>query len=302
MSTRFVNTGFLSAETGERKEYGYGRAGVGHSRRYRSGPREPARSQATTVGNVAPQQHLDWFKENIAWFERLSDEQLGAVVPNCPGWTVDSVVEHLSIGLGFGYPVAMAAASNTPDSDVFATADWPTGTLTGRAALRRFSEIFAACISTFESTDPTSPCWTYAGPGVAAFWFRRAAIETALHRIDIEEALAVDHENLAPDRAFDAIVETLEFALPFAATMVDAPTGPLVVESTDIGLHMLAGEYSPSVDRTRAGQITGDGHAVLCTLWGREPSPRRNVNVTTSGDDDVLAQWLTLIERAFADR
>ncbi len=251
---------------------------------------------------MAPQQHLDWFKENVAWFERLSDQQLGADVPNCPGWTVDGVLEHLSIGLGFGYPVAMAATPNTPADEVFATADWPAGTLTGRAALLRFSEIFAACISTFEATDPTMPCWTYAGPGVAAFWFRRAAIETALHRIDVEEALATNDENLAPDRAFDAIAETLEFALPFASSMTDAPDGALVVESADIGLHMRAGDDSSAIDLAPAGRITGDGHAVLCALWGRESSPRRNVSVTTSGDGDVVAQWLTLIERAFAGR
>ena len=49
--------------------------------------------------------------------------------------------------------------------------------------------------------------------GIEAFWFRRAAVETTLHRLDVVEALGIDDPTIATERLDDAIEETTEFAL-----------------------------------------------------------------------------------------
>ena len=45
--------------------------------------------------------------------------------------------------------------------------------------------------------------------------------------------------------------------------------------------------------------VEGAGHNVLLALWGRHH--HRDL-VTVTGDQDAAADWLSLIERAFAGR
>ncbi len=246
---------------------------------------------------MAPQQHLAWFTENVEWFRALPEDQLETPVPNCPGWAVVDVLNHLASGLGLAYPVAMATAPGTPTELVFSAVAWPTTAASGRAAIEQFSANLDGCIRAFEVADPNASCWTYAGSGVAAFWFRRAAIETALHRIDVEEALATT-TSMSAERTRDAIVETLEFALPFAITSTAAPSGSLRVESDELDLRfdLEVGPASPEAN------ISGPGDVLLRALWGRQPADSDRAGFVIEGDAAVADEWLTLIERAFAGR
>ncbi|MGH1505388.1 MAG: maleylpyruvate isomerase N-terminal domain-containing protein [Acidimicrobiales bacterium] len=51
---------------------------------------------------MAPAQHLAWFNDNIDWLVALGSDDLDTAVPACPGWTVESVINHLTFGLGRG--------------------------------------------------------------------------------------------------------------------------------------------------------------------------------------------------------
>lgn len=252
---------------------------------------------------MAPHEHLEWFTDNVEWFQELPVSQLGTPVPNCPGWDVADVLNHLSAGLGLAYPVAVSTPPHTASERVFNNVAWPDGPAVGHAAIERFKTNLAACIHHFHAADPDQPCWTYSGPGHAAFWFRRAAIETTLHRIDVEEALAID-STLNPTRARDAIVETLEFALPLAADTTEAPSGSLRVESAELDLQMdvVSGVQRPNTNDGPAASISGTGQAVLCALWGRESSASQPAAIVIGGNRNVADEWLTLVERAFGGR
>lgn len=256
---------------------------------------------------MAPQDHLHWFADNIEWLQALPVSQLDTPVPNCPGWDVVDVLNHLSLGLGLAYPVAMSTPPHVEAERVFDDVAWPTDRTVGQAAIERFETNLAACLHHFQAADPDQPCWTYAGPGRAAFWFRRAAIETTLHRIDVAEALATD-TTLSPTRAHDAIVETLEFALPLASTTTTSPSGSLRVESPELDLEidleidMAPGARHTSTDNGPAASISGTGQAVLCALWGRASPASEPAAISITGNLGVADEWLTLIERAFAGR
>ena len=240
---------------------------------------------------MAPAQHLQWFIDNIDWFGAVASDDLDTAVVACPGWTVESVINHLTFGLGRGYPHALRAAPDCPDDEVFVDLEFPTTMPTGDDALAVFGLTMSDCISVFAHTDPSTPCYTYEGPGVAGFWFRRAAIETTLHRMDVVQALDIDDRPLAPDRLDDAIAESVEFALPLAARWSGASAEAVRVCVSGRERSFVVG------DGDVRAEIAGDGSAVLAALWGRSTD-----QVEISGDASSAAAWLSVIERAFAGR
>jgi uncharacterized protein (TIGR03083 family) len=239
---------------------------------------------------VSPAQHIEWLVENTEWFASLDEKCLGVTVPACPGWTIENVVTHLAFGLGIGYRHALAVPPHCPDHLAFADVTWPTKMPIGAQALTVFQQELRACIERFRSVDPATTCYTYAGPGVAAFWFRRAAIETTLHRMDVTEALASDEIAVSPKRAEDAIAETIEFALPLAARWTGREPASIAIRPNG-GKSFVLG-VGPVV-----ADIGGDRIALLGALWGRS---RRNI--TVEGDYETANCWLTRIEVAFAGR
>ena len=191
---------------------------------------------------MTPQDHVKWLADNTTWFENLTVSQLKEDVPCCPGWVVQDVINHLSFGVGLAYPLAVSSSPSTPGTEVFAEAKRPAETPTGDTALVMFVTNMRRCIELFSEVDPETPCWTYAGPGTASFWLRRAAVETAVHRVDVEEALLDNPPSLPNNRAADGISEAVDFALPLAMTLVGQPAGHLVVSSPDLDIKPELGE------------------------------------------------------------
>ncbi len=244
---------------------------------------------------MAPSEHITWFEDNVEWFENIDLDRYDTSVPACPGWDVEYVVNHLSFGLGLAYPAAMAKDPETEADVVFAEVDWPSAHPTGADSLAAFTTNMRACAAQFRAADPATPCWTYAGPGRASFWFRRAAVETTLHRMDVAEALSVDQRHLDDRCARDAIEETLEFALPLASDMTKRPSGRIKVVSPCLNQSLVVGNGDRTAD------VAGESHAVLAALWGRNAA-RNNGDVTVSGDLDVADEWLRLVTEAFSGR
>lgn len=236
-------------------------------------------------------EHLEWFADNIDWFDHIPVERYGTAVPACDGWTIESVINHLSFGLGLGYAVAVVKPPQTPDDQVFAGVTWPIDWPSRAAAKASFSTNMRNCLDVFRSLDPAMPTATYAGAGQAGFWFRRACVETTLHRDDVVEALPELARARPLERTVDAIAETVSFALPFGASIAGSPVGKLGINVLDTG-HTFEVGGGPPVAR-----IIGSAEHLLAALWGRNTS-----RVEVEGDRNVAAEWLALIERAFAGR
>jgi len=201
------------------------------------------------------------------------------------------VVTHLAFGLGLGYPYALRADPNCPDDQAFADVPWPIEIPTGVDALGAFQVEMGRCIDTFYATSPSEPCYTYQGPGVAAFWFRRAAIETTLHRMDVAEALGWLDLPLSAERTGDALAEAVEFALPLAARWTQSELPAMLLNSGDAHDELLLGTGEP------VASITGDGIGLLSALWGRSDE-----HISIDGNAEVARAWLTVVEKAFAGR
>src|SRR5215467_13949817 len=111
---------------------------------------------------------------------------LATAVPSCPGWAVRDLLRHTGYvhrwATGFvaeGLTRPGGASEEEILSQGPADAQLPGWFCEGHAALVR--ALIAA--------PPDLECWTFlAAPSPLAFWARRQAHETAVHRVDAEQA------------------------------------------------------------------------------------------------------------------
>src|ERR1700744_2241075 len=140
---------------------------------------------------------------------------LDAPVPSCPGWTVTDLVRHtgevylhktLAMRLGY-FPGEQA---------------WPDG-LAPPPPLELLDRTYADLTHELTTRAPDSPAPTWYRPEpTVAFWMRRMAQETVIHRIDAElAARAVTGQAVSPvpdDVAADGVDEVLIRFLGYGST------------------------------------------------------------------------------------
>ena len=249
-------------------------------------------------------EHLDALRrEGELMASAAAEAGLAAAVPSCPSWQVKDLLRHT------GYVHRWAARHITEGpGDVL---DGPTEAeiLRGGAAdedlLDWFRAGHAALVETLAGADPAVACATFMpAPSPLAFWTRRQAHETAIHRADAELAVGAAPEYPAGFAA-DGIDELimgfgqLRKYQPQAGTA--SSTGLLRVIAADTGdawsIEARQGLLQP---RRETGAATVGGAGAGCTvsgpasglylyLWNRADAAAADVTVT--GNPTLLASW-----------
>jgi uncharacterized protein (TIGR03083 family) len=150
--------------------------------------------------------HQQALTEQAAAF-RTAAVQAGpdAAVSTCPGWDVRKLVRHLARV----YSMATLALETAPEES---RPQPPTPPEDFNEVVLWWDEKLAALSHALSTSDPDRPVWSFFAGGTAATWTRRMAHETAVHRLDVEHALA----QLGPDHVHDLL-----FDPQFAADGVD---------------------------------------------------------------------------------
>lgn len=125
---------------------------------------------------------------------------LDARVPSCPDWDVAALLAH--IGRVHRWAAGNIAAREL--TSPAATEQPPAG-----AALFDYARAGAAALSAELDRPADEPAWTFAPPPTVAFWQRRQAQETAMHRVDAELAGGAASP-IDADLAADGIDEWLQ--------------------------------------------------------------------------------------------
>jgi len=239
---------------------------------------------------MRPEQHLAHLEADV---ERLLAGAGGALdepVAACPGWTVTDLLAHQA-GV---YRFATAQLRAEPGAEM-ARFDPPDP----GPALDVVRQAADDLLATLRATDPAEHRPNWAGAPTAAFWFRRMAQETLVHRLDVELAAGGPGPVDAP-LAIDGIDELGDTFLRHAARRGITGRGETVhLHATDDDLPA-AGEWmfafhpeGVDVDH-RHGKgdmaVRGAARELLLFAWNRRP-----VEVECFGEPDPLEFWSTTV-------
>ncbi|APY89521.1 maleylpyruvate isomerase family mycothiol-dependent enzyme [Streptomyces alfalfae] len=213
---------------------------------------------------------------------------LGAKVPTCPDWEVRDLVRHT--GMVHRWATAFMAERRTefrlggglPELDGAELLDW-------------FREGHAALVDTLTGTPPDAECWTFLpAPSPLAFWARRQAHETTVHRTDAESACGDTVSPIDAEFAVDGIEELLLGMHSREKSRVRAEEPRVLrVRATDAPAErtwtVRLSEGPPVTERgaTAAAdcEVSGQAARLYLALWNRLPFPE------VSGDPALAALW-----------
>jgi uncharacterized protein (TIGR03083 family) len=228
---------------------------------------------------------------------------LDAPVPACAGWRVRDLLKHLGYvhrwAAGYvreQYPRWVDRAS---EKEILADG------LRDDALIGWFRDGHAALVQALEAAGPDMTCWTFLdAPSPLAFWARRQAHETAIHRVDAEQAAAAagaavpetgDDAAFAPGFAADGVDELIMGFLGRDAKhgSWDGPPGVLGIHADDgtgATAHWRVAAAPGQLAVTReAGpadcDVTGSAARLYLMLWNR----RDTSGLQVRGDPGTLA-------------
>jgi uncharacterized protein (TIGR03083 family) len=241
-------------------------------------------------------QHIAAIERDGALMAAAARESgLQATVPSCPPWQVRDLLRHQSyvhrwaadfVGQQLPEPVpdvseAEILASGPPDDGLL---DW-------------FTAGYKALADTLRTADPAVRCWTFLpAPSPLAFWARRQAHETAIHRADAQLA-AGPVTPFAADFAADGIDELIMGFLGRRTADERPGQRALLVSAADAGadwLITLTPDEARIVQVERGGgpaaaTLTGSASALYLLLWNRAGADDGDVRI--EGDADLVKSW-----------
>lgn len=145
--------------------------------------------------------------EGAAFIEAVRVGGLDEEIPTCPGWRARHLVAHL--GAVHRWAAAQVNGSATEMVGGASEAEMLAQAPPENELLDWFSAGHRALVESLRRAPVDLQCWTFLdAPSPRAFWVRRQAHETAVHRADAELAVG-SLPRFAPDFACDGIEEVL---------------------------------------------------------------------------------------------
>jgi uncharacterized protein (TIGR03083 family) len=193
-----------------------------------------------------------------------------APVPTCPEWVARDLIRHLGgVHRWATSNVAEARAEPSTKSLEELAGGWP-----GDEELADWFEAgYLGLVSALEAAPADLQCWTFMpAPSPLAFWARRQAHETAIHRVDAELAAGRTEAHLsgfAPAFAADGVDELLTCFVPRRSTGLRSESpATLGIECTDAEGAWVLSIGPDGVTTSVGANEDGDGGGSQCTVRG----------------------------------
>jgi uncharacterized protein (TIGR03083 family) len=237
-----------------------------------------------------PAQHVAHLRTHAAGLLAAVRAEPGAPVDACPEWDRAQLLRHVGVVHSW---VRTQLAAGPDERKTFRDAEPPPE---GDALYGWFETGADALADGLAALDPSSTWPTWAGPRPGAWFPRRMAQETAIHRWDADP-IALD-----PDLAVDGLDELLDqFVGRLPTERLAGTNGTIHLHATDAGL-ATPGEWlvtiRPEGITSQPGHLKGDvavrGTAsdLLLWAWNRVPTDDRFDLV---GDEALARRWRELV-------
>ena len=213
-------------------------------------------------------------------------------IPSCPDWDMAKLVLHVGLVHTWAAESVRRRAAEGIDRSTLPRAP------EGAARVAWLNAATASLIEALAVAADDDPAGVWRDqPVTAAFWRRRMAHETAVHRWDAQAAVGRPDPVTAP-LAADGIAEVVELLLPLAVPepRTGHALGTLHLHCTDTTgewlLSMPDGrlEVTPGHAKGDAA-LRGEASELFLTCWGR----RSGSGPEILGDKAVAQAWLALM-------
>lgn len=211
-------------------------------------------------------------RADAAAFSAAAATGLTADVPSCPGWTVESLTNHL--GRVHRWFTASVRTGTTEQL--------PFPKRPAEVSVGWFDEGAAELATALEDSEPDRPAWNWSGTNLTVRWItRRVAQETAVHRWDCQLASGRP-DPIDTELALDGVDEVLDVFFPASLNELDAETRAAADLGGSIHLHATDSPHGEWLIRLDKGELlVGHGHEkgdvavratasdLLLYMWGR---------------------------------
>ncbi|WP_055611632.1 maleylpyruvate isomerase family mycothiol-dependent enzyme [Streptomyces phaeochromogenes] len=218
--------------------------------------------------------------------EAAEEAGADAKVPTCPEWQVRDLLRHT--GMVHRWATAFVAEGHTsyhPDGGL--------PELDGAELLTWFRDGHRGLVETLTTAPPDVECWSFLpAPSPLAFWARRQANETTVHRVDAESARGGTPTAIPVDFAVDGIDELLLgfHARSKSRVRTDEPRVLRVRASdSDAVWSVRLSAEPPAAERGEVAdadcELAGTAAQLYLALWNRAPLPG------VTGDPSIATLW-----------
>ncbi|MGW0081027.1 maleylpyruvate isomerase family mycothiol-dependent enzyme [Streptomyces sp. NPDC003393] len=217
-----------------------------------------------------------------------------AVVPTCPDWRVRDLLRHT--GAVHEWAAAFVAAGHTSPRPF---GDPPA--LDGAELVAWYRDGHRRLVDTLAGAPAAVECWTFHPapqdpPSPLAFWTRRQAHETTVHRFDAERARGGVPSAIDGEFAVDGIDELLRgFHARSRSRVRSARPRVLRVRATgtadgaDAVWTVRLSDGPPVTVRDASApadaELSGPADLLYLALWNRVPVPH------ATGDESLVTLW-----------
>ena len=213
-------------------------------------------------------------------------------IPSCPDWDMAKLVLHVGLVQTYAGECVRRRATEGFDRSTLPRAP------EGAARVAWLGAATASLIEALGAAADDDPAGSWRERSVtAAFWRRRMAHETAVHRWDAQAALG-RAEPVAAPMAADGIAEAVELLLPLSVPAPDTGTdlGTLHLHCTDTTGEWLLSVQGGRLDVTPGhakgdAALRGGASELFLACWGR----RSDDGPEVLGDETVAQAWLALM-------